>query len=393
MINISKNQTRTENFLFINYVYFFAVLLALIRNSTDTTTSSLTSFITLFNTPGSSVLDFFNVTGGLFIVPLILFLFGLTVHSHVKCSGIGGFLKHRLQVLGKLFLISAFIIMPLSYYFLDSSMIQKDNLWDYIIETYFQTWSIGPAWIFSTVFLFDFIIAALMKYCPSFTQSMLNVIKKSSISKLFWSCLIITFLAFFFSNTSGKAQFSLVSITNAEWLHIGPFWLQENVALTYFTIYFLSTLLGSSEKFINYIFAANGELSSKWLHRLLEVIILYLAIKFIGPKTPFFGSELATTAIFALLSILLVFISAASFFSLLDKFAYRKSKLLSFFSKHSIMIYAVHFLPLALVKNYTADFNMSELQKVYVIVLFTFFISLLISIIIQMVFPVYKEAK
>ncbi|MCH9753379.1 MAG: hypothetical protein K0T99_00570 [Alphaproteobacteria bacterium] len=391
MINISKKQTRIENFLFINYVYFFAVILSLVSNSANSNATPITSFISLFSKPETSVSDFFNITGGVFITPLLLFLFGLTVNSHIKSSSVKEFLKDRFCILGKLFLISAFIIMPLSYYFSNPSIMQKYNFWEYITEDYFKTWKIGPAWIFSSVLLFDLIIAGFMKFFSRFIQTIIALVKESSITKLICSCFALTFLAFFFSNTSGEVQFSLIADNSNEWWHIGPFWIQKNIVLTYFVIYFFSVLFGSSEKFINYIFAANGELSSKWLHRLLEVIILYLLIKFITPKAPFFGSELITTAIFASLYILMIFMSAASFFSLLDRFAYRKSKLLNFFSKHSIIIFAVHFLPLALIKSYTADFNMSDLQRLYVVVLFTFFVSLLISIMIQFVWPLNKE--
>lgn len=392
MINISKKHTRVENFLFINYIYFFAVILALISNSSNTNTTPLTSFVKFFK-PESSINGFFSMTGGLFIVPLLLFLFGLTVHSQIKSSNIGDFLRFRIRVLGKLFLISAFIIMPLSYYFFESTLMEKNGLWTYITGSYLKTWPIGSAWVFSTVLFFDLIIAALMKYCATFMQGMINTVNSSSTLKLFWSCFIIVFLTFLFTNTSGEAEFGLIANSKKEWTNIGPIWIQKDVLLIYFVMYFLSVLLGSSEKFINYIFAANGELASKWLHRLLEVIILYLAIKFIGPKAPFFDSQLATISIFALLSILIVFMSAASFFSILDRFAYRKSKLLNFFSKHSLTIYAVHFLPLGLTKHYTKGFDVNELQKTYIVVLFTFFISLLLSILIQKICPVYKESK
>jgi len=383
MINISKKEAHGENFLFINYVHCFAVLLCIIHSSLIMCRTKAQAFIPSFNNQDPSLIDSLILIGNVLLIPTIMSLFGLTVFSFIKQSPTK-FLKDRILPLGMLFVFSAFIIMPLSYYFSIHENNSYDTLWNYITKDYFELWLVGPTWIFPVIILFDIITFLIFKYCPNLANRLVLGIKELKILHFFLIFFFVTFLVFILSTSVFyKAEFITIP-TDASWTHAGPIWWQENVMMTYFIIYLFSMLLGSSEKLINYIFASKGNLASKWLHRLLETIILYLALKFIEPMEAIMDSVLLKNILWQFLFLLLAFSMAAAFFSILNRFAYRKSKVLSFFSNHSLMIYTVYFLPLALTGKYVANFDkMIDIQKTYVVAIFTFLISLLISFVIK----------
>lgn len=384
MINISKKEAHGENFLFINYVHCFAVLLCIIHSSLIMCKTNGKTFIPRFNNPEAGVIDSLILIGNVLLVPLLISLFGLTAFSFIKQSNPTQFLKDRLLPLGTLFIFAALIIMPVAYYFSIYENNSSGTLWNYITTDYFQLWLIGPVWIFPMIILFETITFLLFKYCPNLTNRAVLAVKDVKILSFFLIFFFVTFLVFIF-NTSifYKAEFTTIP-TDASWMHTGPIWWQENVMMTYFVIYLFTVALGSSEKLINYIFASKGNLASKWLHRLLETIIIYLALKFIEPMETIRDSALLKNLLWQFLFLLLTFTMTATFFSILDRFAYRKSKGLSFFSNHSLTIYTAYFLPLALTSKYVASFSkITDIQKAYIVAIFTLLISLLISFLLK----------
>lgn len=392
MINISKKEAHGEKFLFINYIYCFAVLLCIIHSSLMMCRTGQETFVPGFNNKESNIFDSLILIGNVLLIPVIMSLFGLTAFSTIKQSGPTKFLKDRLLPLGTLFVFAALIIMPLAYYFSIHENNSYGTLWHYVTKDYFKLWLVGPAWIFPVIMLFDTIAFLLFKYCPHLTQRLLLIVKNLKIVHFFLIFFFATFFIFLL-NTSifYKAEFITLPI-DSSWMHAGPIWWQENVMMTYFFIYLFSIFLGSSEKFINYIFASKGNLASKWLHRLLETIILYLALGFIDPIETIMDSALLKSLLWQFLFLLLTFTMSATFFSILDRFAYRKSRVLSFFSNYSLMIYTVYFFPLALVSKYTVNFHkMTDIQRTYVVAIFTLLISLLISFLIKRALSFIKK--
>ena len=386
MINSSKQENTTKQPLFVNYVYFFAALLVLINNSLVTDKTILSSFLALFHHSAEpSFMDAFVLIGNIFIVPLLIFLFGLNTYHSIQHSSPIKFLKHRLATLVPLFLVSALLIMPLSYYLLDTNNGAHNSLWHYLTHSYFTQWLVGPAWIFSMIIGFDIIIFLVFEFCHPLVHNLFSLVKNAKVYRLLLVFFLLSFVIFFLTNDFwGKVMFLDITQHNSTWTHVGPIWWQKNVMITYFVIYVFSVLLGGSTDFLNYIFTSREQLSTKWLHRLLETVILYSLIKLVEPKESILDSHLAVKIILSFLSILLLFTVFSFFFSLLSRFAYRKSKLLSALSKYSLMIYTLHFLPLVFIKNYSETFHiMTNIQKTYVIFIFTFFASLLLSYCVE----------
>jgi|GEM_PF-2120159 len=389
MINTSTQRLQIKNSTFIHYAYFFAAMLVLANNSLVADKSLIEYLSALIGSkPGAGFMDAFMLIGNIFVVPLLLFFFGITVYPSIHDSNPISFLKRRIGTLLPMFLLAAFVIMPISYYLLDKNYSiygLHANFWHYLTHIYFKQWLIGPAWILPLVILFDLIIYLFFKFAHPLMQNLFSLVKSSKVYKLMVVFFLLSFIAFFLISdfTGSVAFFDIPMQHSSSWKHVGPFWWQENVTALYFIIYIFGVLLGGSSSFLDYIFTSKEELSKKWLNRLLEVIILYLSIKHIGNKTTLLGSALSVNIVVSFLSILLLFTTFSLFFSLLSKFAYKKSKILSSLSEHSLMIYTLHFLPLVIVKNYVSDFsNMTNAQKTYVIFIFTFFITLLICYLV-----------
>lgn len=381
MINISRKEARTENMYFINHVYFFITILILISNSLAShDPSTMQSIMSLLGKSASSVHNAISVISNAFIVPMMVFLFGLTVHSHIQNKGSITFIKERFIILAKFFILSALIIMPLAYYLKMSNNGAKGSFIQFLSKDYFKTWMVGPAWIFSTILFFDLIMFSITYLSKGLSQKIFHYASSTKIVKLF----LIFFIALFVVAVTTNAplgEFHIIPNKHKEWSHIGPIWWQHNVLVTYFLIYAFSVSLGSSEKFISYIFASKGELPSKWLHRLLESIIIYLTMRYIASIKASIGNDVLYYSLLSFLSVLLIFIASAAFIGILDKFTKRKSKALAFFSEHSLMIYTVHFLPLVFIKNYMNKFpGVGDFQKIYIVVLCTFFVSLMLSL-------------
>jgi hypothetical protein len=377
MISISRKEARTENMYFINHVYFFITLLIIISNAL--VSHDALTIMSLLGKSASGVHNATSVISNAFIVPMMIFLFGLTVHSHIHNTSSIDFIKERLLVLVKYFLLSALIIMPLAYYLKTSNNGSKGDFIQFLSKDYFNTWMVGPSWIFSTIFFFDLMIFAFTYIGKGLSRKLFNCASSTKIIKLFAIFFIVLFAVAVTTNAP-LGEFHLIPNRYKDWSHIGPIWWQHNVLVTYFLIYTFSVSLGSSEKFISYIFAPKGELPSKWLHRLLETIIIYLAMRYIASIQSSIENDLLYHSLLSFLSVLLIFIASAAFIGILDKFTKRNSKALEFFSEHSLIIYTVHFLPLVFIKNYLNKFpGVGDFQKSYIIALFTFFVSLVLS--------------
>lgn len=386
MINISKKDARSENMYFINHVYFFITILVIISNAVASHDSFyIQSMMSMLGDSASSVHNAISVISNAFIVPMMIFLFGFTVHTHIKSVGPKSFIKERAMTIAKFFLLSALIIMPLAYYLKFSNNGSRISLGSFISENYFKTWMVGPAWIFTMILFFDLIIFALRHFAKNLSDKIFNYTASTKVLTLF----IVFACALFIVAVATKAplgEFRILPTKHSDWMHFGPIWLQKNVLVTYFLIYAFSVCLGSSEELINYIFAPKGPLPSKWLYRFLETVIIYLVMRYIAHKEPDIQNDFLYHALMSLLSVLLIFVASAAFIGILDKFTKRKSAALAFLSENALLIYTVHFLPLIFIKNYLKRFPaIGEFQSTYIVVLFTLFVSLVLSMGIRKV--------
>jgi len=373
--------------LFLGYTYFFATLLVLINNSLVSGGSLLERFIAFFyHSEQPEFLDASILIGNLFAMPLVVFLFGLSVSNKINSSSPICFLKHRFSTLFPWFVFAAVVIMPISYYFLASNNGQDGKFWHYVINIYFKTWLTGPAWTLAMILIFDVIFVLLCQMTPSVTKNLFALVKNAKVSRTLLALFLVSVIVFFLaSEFVGSIKFfAIPSETGYSWVHIGPIWLQKNALPTYFIIYIFGILFGSSNKLLDYILSPKSELSKKWLHKILETTILYFTIKFLAGRTTLFNSKLALDIVLSFTYMLLMFSLFSTFFSLLSKFAYRKSRFLTVLSEYSMMIYVLHFLPLVIIKNYSITFSaMSNGQKTYIILIFTFFVSLVLSYLLR----------
>jgi hypothetical protein len=384
----SKNAlTDANQSLFLSYSYFFAIFLVIVNNSLVSTTSLVEKFVAFFyQSAQPGFLDASILIGNLFSMPLLVFLFGIPVYNKIHSSSPVQFLQQRFISLLPWFIFSAIVTMPISYYLLESNNGHDSKFWHYITETYFKNWLTGPSWILAMILAFDTIIVAFCQFASPITNNLFALVKNAKVFKTLLALFLVSVVVFFLtSEFSGSIKFfALPSEQGHSWFHIGPVWLQKNALLSYFIIYFFSALLGSSNKFLEYILSSKSELSSKWMNKILETTLLYLAIKFMANKATLFNSTLALNIILSLAYMLLMFSLFSTFFSILSRFAYKKSRFLTAISEYSIMIYLLHFLPLVIIKNYSASFHsMTDGQKTYIILIFTFCISLVLSYLLK----------
>jgi len=378
---------KKDTSLFLHYAYFFATILVIANNSLITENGLLDRFIALFHhsdQPG--FLDASIMIGNLFTMPLVVFLFGISVYNKIKTSSPLSFLKHRSTILLLWFTTSALIIMPLSYYLLESNNGQDGGFWHYITQIYFKQWLTGPSWILFMIFIFDMTITLFCQFAPTITNNLFATVKNARVFTIILTLFIISIIVFFLtSEFSGSIRFSAIpDAKDASWDHLGPLWLQLRTLPSYALVYLFSVLLGASPKFLDYILSSKSELSKKWLNKIVETALLYIIIKIISKQESLFGSQLALNVVLSFAYMLLMFNLFYTFFSLLSKFAYRESRFLTSLSNYSFMIYIVHFLPLVFIKNYAHNFKaMSAGQKTYIIIIFTFFVSLVLSYLLK----------
>ncbi len=216
-------------------------------------------------------MDVFVNFNDIFFMPLMFFISGLFVFRSWLKKGKMIFLRDRAKRLGIPFIVCAVLIIPVAY--LPSYALSGHDftvaafLEDYV---FVQQWPAGPLWFIWTLLLFQGVATAL----PSGWFYKIEVATSDSLKKPI-RFLITIFLILLVM----LAPLSLW-LGQYHWVSWGPFDVQINRALLYFSFFIFGVSLGSGS-WENRLFTEKRLLNRRWQFWLTLCFAAYLLVELV----------------------------------------------------------------------------------------------------------------
>jgi len=239
----ATEEKRAEHDIAIDYLRSFVILLVVVLHASMAYVSFGTydpadwmgSMMQVVNPQRLPILDLVSLFIYTFCMPLMFLLSGLYAFSELERKGTWGFVYSRLRRLGIPFVISIFLIAPVTY--VPSYLLSNSVTMPYLPQFFTADgWLIGPAWFLWILLVFDLAIALIHRYVPS----ILRTIRRDLSNILI---LLISVASFAIAGSY---------ISPEHWIKgWGPFDFQPGKILLYLAYFLMGIAISGGKKWKN----------------------------------------------------------------------------------------------------------------------------------------------
>ncbi len=325
----------------------------------------------------------------LFVMGSVFFLSGLFAFKSFDSWGARGYLQNRFAISIIPFFFAVTVVMPFAYYLSFINSGDHASFTDYWAYFYFQNyWNPGPAWFFWVLFLFNIIFAAIRYFCNPILHKLIKNAEKMSEINVTLAGMLILIIVFVVSFVvcPSRAVDSWVNI-------IGPLWLPFNRVFYYFMLFFIGSIIGSSDKLYKHLIDGKGNFVSKYYYWLFLSVSCFVILKLLEHSgyilyNASYNNILQNTISstlqgFASVTALMGFLAGSK------KFLDFEIKCFTYFGKISFVIYILFFPIMTLAQYCLQSYEMPVDLKFLAV----FAITILISSILAYLFDRLNSFK
>jgi glucans biosynthesis protein C len=331
-------------------------------------------------------LDIFENFNDVFFMALMFLIGGFFVVKSLQKKGAALFIRDRFYRLFLPFMIAVSSLMLLAYYPAYLNAHPEGGIKNFLTDFFFvEGWPPGPPWFIWVLFLFNFILALLIKTDIPLILKVGNKLQTWK-DKPFRAALLFYIIVWFLYV---PASWLFGAYT---WKSFGPFAFQESRLLLYFGFFIFGNILGASN-IEKGLFSPNSRFVKKWPVWLGACILFYLmllGLEALGREG--FGKKLGewqSKIIYGCVYAGSTCFSSLAFLTIFRKFVTRPNLVWDSLCENAYCIYLLHYIFVIWCQYELLNIDLTAIIKFFITFIFSILMSWLVSVLLRKI-PVVK---